>query len=150
MRIKFIVPGTPQSKGRPRFVNRGKFVSTYTPKETVVFENMVKLAYMQVGGMKLQGAIKAEVKAYFPIPKSASKKKQKAMAEGEIKPITVLKDADNVCKAVLDALNSVAYDDDRQVVELHGYKLYSDEPRTEVVLEEFEDSFGQYMNKPEE
>ena len=33
---------------------------------------------------------------------------------------------DNILKAVLDALNEVAYEDDKQVVELIGRKYYTE------------------------
>ena len=35
-------------------------------------------------------------------------------------------DMDNILKAVLDALNKVAYEDDKQVVELIGRKYYTE------------------------
>lgn len=136
MRVKFVVLGEPQSKGRPRFVNRGRFVQTYTPDETVQYETLVRLSYQQAGLEKLSGAIKAEIRAFFPIPKSASKKKHEQMAAGKIRPITVRKDIDNICKIVLDSLNNIAYDDDRQVVELLAYKFYSEVPKAVVILEE--------------
>ena len=140
MRIFFIIPGEPSSKGRPRFYHNGKFVRAYTPSDTVNYENLVRLAWMQreeSGDIrKLTGAIKAEIWAYFPIPKSASKKKQAQMMQDEIRPITVKKDMDNICKVILDALNGIAYDDDRQIVDLIASKHYSDRPRAEVVLEE--------------
>lgn len=151
MVVEFTVLGTPKSKGRPRFVRRGKFVQSYTPEETVSYENMVRLSYAQFAGIKLIGAIRAEIKAYFPIPKSVSKKKQKEMLEGKIRPITVKCDTDNICKIILDALNTIAYDDDRQVVELEAYKLYSEQPRAEIKLLTLdEEEFSQFMNKPEE
>ncbi len=43
-------------------------------------------------------------------------------------------DIDNVVKAVLDALNGVAYRDDTQVIELHVRKSYSEKPRVEVCI----------------
>ena len=143
MKIEFTVPGEPQSKGRPRFYHNGKFVKAYTPEQTVSFENLVKLAWMQRAEepfsepiRKLEGAIRAEIRAFFPIPKSASKKKHEQMAGGKIRPITVRKDADNICKSILDALNGIAYDDDRQIVELLAYKFYSETPKAVVILEE--------------
>lgn len=143
MKVEITIPGEPQSKGRPRFYNNGRFVKAYTPDETVKYENLVKLAWMQRADepfsdpiRKLEGAIKAEIRAFFPIPKSASKKKHQQMVDGKIRPITVKKDADNICKAILDALNGIAYDDDRQIVELLAYKFYSENPRAVVILEE--------------
>ena len=139
MRVEFVVLGEPQSKGRPRFVNRGRFVQTYTPDETVQYETLVRLSYQQAGHGKLSGAIRAIIKAYFSIPKSVSKKRRGLMAENKILPVTVSKDGDNICKIVLDSLNKIAYDDDRQVIEIHIYKLYAENPRVEVTLEEMEE-----------
>jgi Holliday junction resolvase RusA-like endonuclease len=102
----------------------------------VNYENMVKLAFMnKYAVLKLEGAIKATITAYMPIPKSESKKKKAAMEAGLIRPKTKV-DIDNICKAILDALNKIAYDDDGQIVELHAKKLYSENPRAEIILEE--------------
>lgn len=139
MRVEFVVLGDPQSKQRPRFARMGNFVRSYTPDETVRYETLVRLSYQQAGHGKLSGAIRAIIKAYFSIPKSVSKKRHGLMAENKILPITVSKDGDNICKIVLDSLNKIAYDDDRQVVEIHVYKLYAENPRVEVTLEEMEE-----------
>lgn len=136
MKVEFVVLGNPQSKQRPRFARMGNFVRSYTPDETVQYETLVRLSYQQAGHGKLSGAIRAIIKAYFSIPKSVSKKRHGLMAENKILPITVSKDSDNICKIVLDSLNKIAYDDDRQVVEIHVYKLYSENPRVEIILEE--------------
>lgn len=136
MKVEFVVLGEPQSKGRPRFARMGNFVRSYTPDETVQYETLVRLSYQQAGHGKLSGAIRAIIKAYFSIPKSVSKKRHGLMAENKILPVTVAKDGDNICKIVLDSLNKIAYDDDRQVVEIHIYKFYGENPRVEVVLEE--------------
>jgi Holliday junction resolvase RusA-like endonuclease len=71
----------------------------------------------------------------MPMPKDWSKRKKQLALNGEVKP-SVKPDLDNLCKAVLDALNGIAYHDDKQIVELHLSKAYSDHPRTEIKLEE--------------
>ena len=43
-------------------------------------------------------------------------------------------DADNVAKSVLDSLNLLAFDDDRQVVVLKVSKEWADEPRVSVKI----------------
>lgn len=44
-------------------------------------------------------------------------------------------DLDNRAKIVLDSLNGVAYDDDKQIVELHAYRFDDKEnPRVEVEI----------------
>lgn len=148
MRVRFKVPGTPVAKGRPRFVNRGKFVQTYTPESTTNYENLVKLSYSQESSVKLSGALSAEMQFYFPIPKSVSKKKRAEMIAGNISP-TKKPDLDNCIKSVLDALNGIAFDDDSQVVFVTAFKAYSEKPSVIVTLEEFDDSFLEMMNPPE-
>lgn len=135
MIVKFTVPGTPVAKGRPRFSRQGPFVRTYTPDKTYRYEQLVQLSFIQSEQPKLSGAVKVRILAYFPIPKSASKKKQKMMAEGEIRH-TTKPDGENVSKAILDGLNKIAYDDDSNIVELHIEKWYSDDPRAEIYIEE--------------
>ncbi len=133
MTVKFEIPGKPTGKGRPRFTRNGK---PYTPDATAAFENLVKLYYKShTHGVKLNGEIKACITAVFPVPKSDSKKKRAQKLEGTIRP-TVKPDCDNIAKIVLDALNHIAYDDDSQVVSLELQKIYGEEPKTIVTLEE--------------
>lgn len=133
--IKFTIPGNPIAKGRPRFSRQGNFVRAFTPEKTYNYEQLVKLAFMQADCEKLSGAVKVKIMAYFPIPKSTSKKQQKLMLEGEVRHMKK-PDAENVSKSILDALNKLAYDDDSNIVELHIEKWYSDNPRAEVYIEE--------------
>ena len=133
--ICFTVMGKPVGKGRPRFSNAGGFTRTYTPAKTVEFENLVRLEYQMEGGTKMSGNIAVSISAYFPIPKSLSKKKR-----AELQDMSYPKkpDVDNICKVVLDALNGIAYDDDSQVVAATVRKFYSDQPRTFICMWEVE------------
>lgn len=46
-------------------------------------------------------------------------------------------DLDNFQKLLLDALNGIAYNDDKQIVELHAYRRDDkNDPRVEIVIEE--------------
>ncbi|MCM1276703.1 MAG: RusA family crossover junction endodeoxyribonuclease [Lachnospiraceae bacterium] len=132
---QFTVPGKPQGKARPRF--NGKTRRTYTPQKTINYEQLVRNSYLALyaGEPPLDGALKAEITAFFPIPKSVSKSKRDRMLSGEIKP-TVKPDADNIIKAILDALNGAAYKDDAAVIKVTAEKRYSDEPRVEVKIME--------------
>lgn len=58
-----------------------------------------------------------------------------AAESGDIRPITK-PDADNYIKAIKDALKSVIWRDDSQVVDLHISKYYSDSPRITVEVTE--------------
>jgi len=130
--IKLIIPGKPMGKQRPRVLKSGV---SYTPKETVNYETLIKQLYITNHFRKqLEGPIKVTIYAYMPIPKSASKKKKEEMRAGKIRP-TVRPDWDNIGK-MMDALNTIAFDDDKQIVDGRVIKLYSDEPRLEIHLEE--------------
>lgn len=134
MRVKFTIPGIPIPKARPRIV-RGH---AFTPKKTKDYEALVQDVYnLTVGEYLGDSAIVATIDLFFPIPKSYSKSKRRRIAEGKIKH-TKRPDVDNCAKAILDALNEVAYKDDAQVVESRITKNYAidGEARAEVQLEE--------------
>lgn len=67
----------------------------------------------------------------MPIPTSWSKKKQK---EHEFKRHTNKPDVDNLAKLVMDALNGVAYADDKQIYSLSVSKIYSPVAGTSVTI----------------
>ena len=132
--VKFTIPGEPKGKGRPRVVNRGGFSKAYTPKDTVAYENLVKLEYgYQANGFRFDDGTQLDMRihAFYGIPKSASKKKRGLMMEGLVRP-TKKPDMDNVVKIIADSLNQIAYKDDTQIVDCQCRKFYSDEPRVEV------------------
>lgn len=130
--IEFTVPGQPVGKGRPRFTRAGH---AYTPAKTASYENLVRLEFNhQFPSFEpFDGAICVEIMAYYQIPSSFSRKRHSEAKNHIIRP-TVRPDCDNVCKAVLDALNNVAYHDDNQIVTLKACKLYDDKPRTEITI----------------
>ncbi|WP_338630717.1 RusA family crossover junction endodeoxyribonuclease [Clostridium baratii] len=127
-----VVDGKIKGKARPRFFN-GRAI---TPKDTVNYENWVKMCYQQQGGKYLKGSIKAEIIAYYKIPKSYTKKRIKAIKDGLEHP-NKKPDTDNIAKIILDSLNKIAFDDDAQVVDLKVSKRYTEEnERVEFMLEE--------------
>jgi Holliday junction resolvase RusA-like endonuclease len=127
----FTVDGAPQGKARPRVTRHG----TYTPAKTKEYEKAVQWSYM----MQCQGAmfpdcpLQVVIDAYFPIPKSASKRKRQEMNDDIIRP-KVKPDLDNIAKAICDALNGEAWHDDAQIVNLYVRKWYSDKPRVDVQI----------------
>lgn len=134
MIVEFTIPGPCVGKGRPKFTRRPGFVQTYTPKRTKDYEKQVVIAYNKVArGKKLSGPVKAEISAIYEPPKSVSKKVRNQMLSGEL-PYTKKPDADNAVKSVLDALNTIAYDDDSSINELYFNKQYGEEAMTKVRL----------------
>ena len=141
MKVEFTVVGEPCAKGRPRFVTINGHARTYTPKETVSYENLIKMEYRMKYGLQRFGDTQQLlmcVKAYYSIPKSTSKKNRQLMLDKKIRP-TKKPDWDNVGKIVADSLNGVAYRDDAQVVDAFVRKFYSEQPRLEITITDDED-----------
>ncbi len=131
MNIFFEVPGKPQGKARARTTKFG----TYTPGETVLYENLIKVCYRQVSDYISDKPLHITIDAVFEPVKSVSKAQREAMLSGLIKP-TKKPDIDNIAKVVLDALNGVAYRDDTQVIELDLIKSYGPFAKLNVIVRE--------------
>lgn len=144
--VKFFIPGEPFGKQRAR--HRGRI--TYTPAKTHQYEDMVR--YIATKEVKdLEGPIRVEIKMFYGVPKSWSKKKTLAALTGKIRPMKK-PDKDNVEKVIYDGLNPKLrlnkalhkqvklvpglYLDDKQVVEGSEAKYYSDNPHVEVTVKE--------------
>lgn len=132
MIYSFTVHGAPIAKGRPRFSVRGGKVRTYTPAKTSTHEENIAWQAKQAIKRPLEGAVGMEIVTYHPIPKSASKALKQAMRDSSVRP-TTKPDADNILKLVADALNGIAYKDDKQIVHAGVAKHYG-APRTEIVV----------------
>ncbi len=129
MTITFTIPGKPHAKQRPRATRKGH---VYTPKETVAFERTVKQIAGPLFGEPMTGPVCLKIAARFEPPKSLSKKKTQ---ERLWRPHTQRPDIDNVAKAIMDALNGIAYVDDAQVADSHCVKVWGTPPSTLVVVE---------------
>lgn len=72
----------------------------------------------------IDGAVSIYIAAFFTPPKSDSRKQRERKCAGrawcDLKP-----DVDNIAKIILDALNGVAFSDDKQVVLLQVGKFYT-------------------------
>lgn len=108
-------------KRRVKLEFRGKCAScpwklkgchVYTPQATIDEERALGQAYK---GAKHEGSVSVRIDVFRALPDSRPKRVAS-------EPDTVTPDADNIAKAVLDGLNGIAYEDDKQVVELHVYK----------------------------
>ncbi len=136
MEVEFIIYGKPCRDRRPRATSRGRFASVYTHPEQRKDSDTIKAIAMQNRPKRLlEGALVVEITAYFPIPKSISKKKWELMASGKIRP-TKKPDFDNIAKIYCDAMNEIIYKDDSQIVEGRSLKWYSDIPRVEIYVAE--------------
>ncbi len=139
-KIKFVVPGKPQGKGRPRFSHG----HTYTPEKTREYERQIATTYKKFYRNRYipaHHAIRVIITAVFAPPKSASKKARSKMLSGKCK-YTSRPDIDNIAKAVYDALNGCAWADDAQIVEQYSRKIYGEESCVIIEIEEVEEEIN--------
>lgn len=170
MRFSFTVPGAPVPKGRARvaimkkcsacgrFTVRavcicgndtfGKMFSTEsTPKETVIYENQVRMfaaeAMRQAGiNEPLAGPLQVMVNAYFSIPDSR-KCGPRCKGAGVCKrvhpgdPHENKPDADNILKSVLDGCNTVVWRDDSQAFDVHAVCWWGSTPGLSVSVDAY-------------
>lgn len=124
----------------------------YTPQDTKDYEARVREAAIKQAQM-IKVPVTVDIKAFFPIPKSISKKQRKRCLAGIERP-TKKPDKDNIEKIVLDGMNPISetnkethkrmtkaqglYLDDKQVVAGKTTKLYGEPARVEVVVTELE------------
>lgn len=158
MIIKFIIPGNPFGKQRPYVGNRHGFKR----KETVLHENIAREAWHQAySGKTYNGNVSIDLIAYYCIPISWPKWKQRAAKYGYIRPHRKgpkKPDVDNVCKLVMDSLNPTkigrktmtntgVYEDDGQVVDLKISSYYSENPRIEAIVNATEEEDPELLKK---
>lgn len=134
--ICFEVVGEIVPKGRPRITMFNSYPHLYTPNNTRQYENLIKDTVI-AKGIKGIGdkRFKISIDAYFKIPKSTSNKKRQQMINAYCDK---KKDIDNIAKVVLDALNGVLYDDDRNCVSLNACKWYGEEEKLIISIERIE------------
>ena len=129
-----VVEGTIRGKQRPRF--NTKTGRAFTSNQTINYEHWVKQCYIEQSNKLLQGSIRVRIEIYYSVPKSYSKRKIEVIKDGTDYPMKK-PDCDNVVKIVLDSLNKIAYDDDKQVVELTVLKRWTfDKERIEFEMGE--------------
>ena len=121
---------TPVAKARPRVTMVGGRARAYTPKKSADYERQIAREWAHE---RQSAAARLDIVFGIPIPQSWSKKQQDAAASGLLLPAKK-PDIDNLIKAVMDALNGVAYDDDNQVIELSAKKVYAPEPYVAIWL----------------
>ena len=128
------VEGEIVGKQRPRVCKRG----TFTPKKTKDYEQLIRNNYMAQDGRFFEKGIPVQVSiiAFKNPPKSTTKKNLKLIEQG-LFPWTKKIDIDNILKAVLDALNGIAYADDGQVIKIRASKQYTlQSERVEIEVKE--------------
>lgn len=142
--VEFVVPGEPRAKGRARSrIAKGRtgqqFVTHYTPKETVEYENLVRMAAHEAmaGAAPSSFPCAVSIWAFCSVPASWSNKKRAKALAGEVMP-TGKPDLDNLEKAILDGMNKIVFRDDAVVCDVIKRKRYAETPRVQVIVRELD------------
>lgn len=136
MIYEFEVPGEITGKARPRLNSYTGQV--YTPTKTKDYELLVK-QYFKLKYPKsevFEGRLFVKIIAFFKVPKNTTKKERNEIAEGKKSP-TKKPDIDNIVKIILDSLNKVCFKDDNQITKIEVEKVYSEEEKIYVRIEEY-------------
>jgi len=144
--MKIVLPGNPIPKHRPRFTRSGRAYNDQRKEmEDLSFlviaqlqddpvknnrKNNISGECKQHSFLPFTGPVKLAVTFYMPISKSLSKKKQQEL-DGT--PHYKRPDLDNLIK-IMDLLNCIVVVDDAIISEIHAYKKYSSNPRTEIEI----------------
>lgn len=137
--IEFEINTIPKGKGRPRLTTLGGHAHAYTPKNTLEFEREIAAAYKlkyPTFQFAPEDYLTVEILIKVPILKSFTKKEKEQARSGLLLPAKK-PDIDNIIKSILDALNSVCYPDDKQIVTIIAKKIYSDEPGLKINVAKF-------------
>ena len=136
--VSFFVPGIPVPKGSARAfyikkLNRTVVTQTNADKQKP-WASLISLKAEEAHVILDSGPVSVKIAFYFPRPKShygtgrnAGLLKDSAPRNHVSKP-----DLDKLVRCVLDALTSVAYYDDSQVVEVRARKEFGVHPGAEI------------------
>lgn len=132
MNVSFFVPGTPRPQGSKR-----AFVNRHTGRATMVeqgganltdWRGDVKRAAMEAmnGAGPMEGPLLLNLIFFMTRPKSHPKTK---ITYPVSRP-----DIDKLARSCLDAMTSVCFADDAQIISLHAYKVWGTMPGVDLYL----------------
>ncbi len=124
--ICFRVQGNPRPQLRPRATARGKIAKVYkNPRTRKDQEAFLAAAMAYAPDEPMTAPLVVDLRFAMKRPKAA-----KGLQLHAKKP-----DLDNLIKLVLDALNGVFWEDDKQIIEVCASKHYDDDPGTLVRIQ---------------
>ena len=127
---RFVVNMTPVPQSRPRFAKGGVYEDRKVTDYKTAIRMTARMAMLR--DAPVEDAVALKLGFFFAPPKSTPKKKLDDFLGAWY---TGRKDVDNLAKAVMDAMNEIVYDDDKQVVSLQCEKRYGIPARVEVEVE---------------
>ena len=132
--VSFEIDTRPIGQQRHRTTYLGH---NYTPKKTKEFQSLIKWLYRASSRHIFTGPVALMMKFCFAVPVSTTKTETKRIVNKVYVPYPKKPDTDNVEKAILDALNKVAWNDDRQVTNVSKRKCYDKTNR--IIIHIYED-----------
>ena len=136
MNICLTIPGPPVGKQRARtfYDPRVRRIVSKNPDKTVNYEALVKqiFAAKYPDFVPMPGPARMILSIYLMPSKETQGKLKKGV---KVYP-TIRPDISNILKAIEDALNGLAYIDDKQIISVYAEKKYSLRPCVEVILAE--------------
>jgi len=135
MQIARVVLGEPKAQPRHRHFQRGNFVTTYDPAAKLK-ESFAGILQAEAPIEPISTPMILELTFYMARPNShyGSGKKAEFLKESAPEYHSGRPDLDNLTKFVQDALNKIYYRDDALICQLIAKKVYSERPRTEIIL----------------
>ena len=129
MIIHIEIPIVPKAQKRDRIGSRGGKGFSYKDKSQKLEEDkLLTLLMAHKPPQPLVGEIYLEIEVIVPVPKSKPRIWRAKALVNLIRPTTA-PDADNYAKQIMDVMNGVFFEDDRQVVDLRVGKYYGANPR---------------------
>jgi len=128
MKIQLKFDIKPMAKQSFRTTRTGqKYLDASVIKYRKAIRNMAIAQMRNQKAEKIEGAVNMNIIFAFRRPKSLSKKERTV-------PKTTKPDIDNLTKAILDALNGIAWKDDAQVTQINVHKIWSAKDQIEVEI----------------
>lgn len=97
----------------------------YTPASTRAYGELVAAAWMDAGRRRLPDGAPFALYAEFVFARPKSHYRTKARLLRPDAAVLPREDTDNLCKAILDALQGLAFADDRLCGEIHATKRWA-------------------------
>lgn len=133
MVIKFKVPAL-RGQGRPRF---SKYSGAYKSKKDIEYENLIKDCFLKEAKdfEPSKRPVSIHIEVDYKLAKSTPKYVVDEVTYSDHDYVPQTKpDIDNIAKSVLDALNGVAYIDDKQVYSLTCDKFFDTTSNTDYLI----------------
>lgn len=127
----YTISGAPIPLARPRF--SGTVV--YDPQKSLRFAKAIELKAQHNHTWQFEGPLHMELIFYMPIAKSLSKIRR---TQTNHKVHSKKPDLSNLIKFVEDVATDILFTDDSLIASIRAFKLYSNDPRTELSLYEID------------